>query len=327
MKAEPMSRTTFLRRPVLALAAVSCVAAGLVGGAAGTASAGTGPTEIVIDAVTSATSAPGGTPTGAVPYVLVKAGQTFTVDVSFYDSNGNPAFFNNDTALTIASNRAGLSTLSAIARKNETTAHLTANMSIPVNQVSLTVAPTKPSIARTVAADTTDPDQLFDVLTDLRLETSAPGFDKGIGGESDCTIATRADPVCGRVLLPQGSASPSVLLSLGACDLTYAGCGSTRGSVVQALADLTGHYTKSSPATIVVACDKTLCGTGSIQSKRLSFSLRGNTSLGAAPSCPAKNTIGAAQTACVDYVQSKRDGSGDTFLYFLFTEDARVSVG
>ena len=42
---------------------------------------------------------------------------------------------------------------------------------------------------------------------------------------------------------------------------------------------------------------------------------------------PRKNTIGADQVACVDYVQSKRDGSGDTYLYLLLTRDARVSVG
>ena len=29
----------------------------------------------------------------------------------------------------------------------------------------------------------------------------------------------------------------------------------------------------------------------------------------------------------MDYVQSKRDGSGDTHLYLLLTRDARVSVG
>ncbi len=41
---------------------------------------------------------------------------------------------------------------------------------------------------------------------------------------------------------------------------------------------------------------------------------------------PKKNTIGSEQTACVDYRQSKRECGGDTTLYLLFTEDARVSV-
>jgi hypothetical protein len=123
-----------------------------------------------------------------------------------------------------------------------------------------------------------------------------------------------------------------VLLSLGACDSAYAGCGSTRGSLVQTLADLhdevTGDlYTKTSPATLFMKCDKSLCGSGSIQSKTLSYSLKGNAALQTAPACPAKGTVGADQDACVDYVVSKRDGSGDTYLYLLFTEDARVSFG
>jgi hypothetical protein len=100
---------------------------------------------------------------------------------------------------------------------------------------------------------------------------------------------------------------------------------------VQTLADLgTGVnqlYSKTSPATILMKCDKSLCGSGAIQSKTLSFSPNGNDGLRPAPACPAKLTIGGDQTACVDYVQSKRDGSGDTYLYLLFTEDARVSVG
>ncbi|MDQ3483890.1 MAG: hypothetical protein M3445_00490, partial [Actinomycetota bacterium] len=133
-------------------------------------------------------------------------------------------------------------------------------------------------------------------------------------------------PVCGVVILPQGAVSDQVLLSLGACDSAYSGCGSAAGSVVQTLADLTDRYSKDAPAAMLVKCDKSLCGSGSIQSKRLSYSLKGNDSLAPAEACPAKGTVGS-EPACVDYVQSKRDGSGDTFLYLLFTKDARVSVG
>lgn len=322
-----MSRPTSLRGPLLALTTLSCLLGALVAGLPGAAAAGPTPTEIVIDAISSDTAAPAGTPTAAVPYVLVTAGQVFAVDVSFHAANGKAAAFKSDTALTLTSNRPGLSTASVVAPAGATTARLTATFAGPVNQVSLTVVPTLASVAGSVTAGTSGPAQLFDVLSELRLDDSTVGFDRGIGGESDCTLATEAHPVCGRVVLSQGAASATVLLSLGACDPTYARCGSTRGSVVQTLADLTGLYTNRSPATIVIACDKTLCGTGSIQSKTLSFALQGNTSLAAAPSCPAKNTIGSKQTACVDYVQSKRDGSGDTYLYFLFTHDARVSVG
>jgi hypothetical protein len=125
-------------------------------------------------------------------------------------------------------------------------------------------------------------------------------------------------------MLPRGAVSEKVLLSLGACDSAYAGCGSSKGSLVQTLADLTGLYTKTSPATLLMKCDKTLCGSGSIQSKRLSYSLLGNAPLELAAACPSKGTVGD-EPACVDYVQSKRDGSGDTHLYWLVPRDARMS--
>jgi hypothetical protein len=97
--------------------------------------------------------------------------------------------------------------------------------------------------------------------------------------------------------------------------------------VVQTLANLTGLYPKDDPATVIMKCDKTLCGTGAIRDVFLNFSLLGDASLARAAACPRKNTIGTDQVACVDYVQSKRDGSGDTYLYLLLTRDARVSVG
>ena len=56
------------------------------------------------------------------------------------------------------------------------------------------------------------------------------------------------------------------------------------------------------------------------------YSLQGNAALTEAPACPTKNTIGSSQVVCVDYVQSQRDNAGDTMLYLLFTEDARISV-
>ena len=69
-------------------------------------------------------------------------------------------------------------------------------------------------------------------------------------------------------------------------------------------------YSVTSPATIVVKCDKSLCGTGSIQDLTVIYSLTGNGALVAAGACPAKNTMAAPGVPCVDYVQSKRDNSG-----------------
>jgi hypothetical protein len=320
----PPPRSALLVALMTALVAV-------LGGLAPTAAdaAPSTPTSIVIDAVSSDVLAPTGTPDGAVPYVLVQAGEAFSVSVRFLDASGAPAAFTTDTALALTSNRGALTPSTGLAPKGATSATLTTSLAVAANQVSLTVSVAGGRGARTVAPGTSRPDQLFDVVSQLRKEDAAGGvaFQQGIGGDSNCAVATVARPVCGIVVLPNGAASSQVLLSLGVCDAAYAGCGSTKGSVVQTLADLTGLYTRSAPATLLVKCDKSLCGGGAVHGQRLSFSLLGNAPLGAAPDCPAKGIIDATQTACVDYVVSRRDGSGDTYLNLLFTEDARVSVG
>jgi hypothetical protein len=287
------------------------------------------PATIVIDSITSnAHQAPTGTPGDSVPYVLVQAGDTFDINVSFHDATGAPAAFTKDTPLTITSHQGTLSQTSGTAPKGATSATLHTSLLQPANQVSLTVAAASKS-AR-VTSGTSAPSQLFDVLDELRLVDTTPavGFQSGIGGDNDsCANATSANPVCGVLVLPHGARSSQVLLSLGQCDTTYAGCGSTRGSVVQALADLGGLYTRTDPAELVVKCDRSLCGSGAINKQHVSFSLNGNDALTTAPPCPAKGTVGADQKACVDYVQSTRDNSDDTLLYLLFPNDMRGSVG
>jgi hypothetical protein len=315
----------------LALGMVVSVLAALTGLVTSSAQATTnGPVRIVIDSVTSDVAPPEGTPGNAVPYVLVQAGDTFRVHVSFYDAAGAPASFKSDTALAITTNRGAPTPSRGTAKKGETTATLAASLPTAANQVSVTVSVAGGKEAKTVAPGTTTPAQSFDVVSELQFVDSAPdlSLEAGIGGDdSSCTIATKADPVCGIVILPHGALSGQVLLSLGLCDASYAACGSTRGSVVQTLGNLSGLYSKTDPATLLMKCDKSLCGGGAIRDQHLSFSLNGNDALSTAEPCPAKQTIGDNQQACVDYVQSKRDGSGDTYLYLLFSQDMRGSVG
>jgi hypothetical protein len=288
----------------------------------------TAPVRIALDSVTSDVTAPGGTPSGAVPNVLVQIGGTVHLGVSFYDASGAPASFSKDTTLLVTSTRGGLTQLTGTALKGATSATIDVRFTQAANQVSLTVSvPGRAGNGITPA--TSSPAQLFDVVSELQFVNASPNssFQRGIGGDdSRCANATASNPVCGIAILPHGAQSSQVLLSLGACDSTYAGCGSTRGFVVQTLADLSGLYTKTDPATLLIKCDKSLCAGGAIQDKHLSFSLNGNDALQEAEPCPAKSIVGAAQTACVDYVQSKRDNSGDTLLYLLFTQDMRGSV-
>lgn len=281
------------------------------------------PAAIRLDAITSVLQAPEGTPAASVPSVLAVAGQRLTVTVSFFDSLNRPAYFNKDTRLVVTSDQGPVTAIDTVAQKGESTSTLAVSMPSPTNQVRLTV--TVPG-GKDSFSDAASDGQRFDVLSELRFEDSTTNFEQGIGGEGNCDRATQEAPVCGIVMLPQGASSSQVLLSLGPCDDSgYSGCGDARGSVVQTLAELNG-YGRTSPATILIKCDKTLCGGGAIRSQHLSYTLDGNAPLATAQACPAKGTVGT-EPACVDYVQSNRDGSGDTLLYLLFTRDARVSVG
>jgi hypothetical protein len=172
----------------------------------------------------------------------------------------------------------------------------------------------------------------FDVLKTAGLFDTGNGFNQGIGGNNNCADATKTAPVCGVLILPQGAVGQA-FLSLGSCDSTiYTGCsgvsvkGVAPGSVVQLLAGLTA-YTPTTPATLFMRCDKQLCGTGAIHNIRLNFQAGATDPLGGAtlPDCPAKGQTDSSGDPCVDYVQSTRDNSGDTLLYLLFTQDARVS--
>ena len=265
------------------------------------------------------------------PTRIVVAGQPFSVEVSFYDSEGQPAAFGQDTSLSISTttgsgNQPVPATGTALA--GETTATLTTTLSQPANQVRVTVSAPDLKGPKAVTPGTASDDERFDVLSELRFESSAVNvpFSAGIGGQANCASATSDDPVCGTLMLPNGANSSQVLLSRGLCDTTYADCGSTRGSVLQFLADIDGLYTSTSPATMLVRCDKSLCGKKAIAKTGLSYSLLGNAALAPAPACPAKNTLGNLQDACVDYVQSTRDNAGDSLLYLLLRRDARISV-
>lgn len=321
-----------LRAPIraaLAMLALALVAVGLQTGLA--SGVPPKPVRIQFDRVFTSLAAPSGTPGTAVPYAIVLAGEPFSIEVSFYDEDGQPAAFGQDTPLSISTttgstNQPMPATGTALA--GETTATLTTTLANPANQVRVTVSAPTLKGPKAVAPGIATADQRFDVLSELRYENSAQGipFSAGIGGADDCAEATFADPVCGTLMLPNGAYSSQVLLSRGLCDAAYAACGSPRGSVIQFLADIEGLYSSTAPATMLVRCDKSLCGKQAIARTRLSYSLLGNASLVPAPACPAKNTIGGLQEVCVDYVASTRDNAGDSLIYLRVRKDARISV-
>lgn len=155
--------------------------------------------------------------------------------------------------------------------------------------------------------------------------------------DTTCTAPTALVPNCGQFLLPNG-ASGHVTVSVGSCD----GLGacktedSTEALVVTAIADLKDSqgrplYSRTSPATVVLACDKDLCRltANGVPKIPVLYTLDNTGPLTETTEttgpCPAKGVVGTDQVACVDYVQSSRK-QGDLYLYFLFVHDARISI-
>jgi hypothetical protein len=331
-----MRLTAVPQRRRLVLIVVACLATAVgafVSTGDATAASPTTPTSMRITSISSAYDAPANLPDGAEPTALVKAGETFTVRVEFFIGT-EPASFNSDTNLKISSTAGTLSSTKGVAKAGDTFALIDTSIGTALNRVGLTVTVAN-GPAKGLSTGAPADNQLFDVLSDIAVTTTTVGssFTGGIGGDTSCTAATPSNPVCGIVVLPRG-AGASVLLSVGVCDNggsyapCYVGPKKTGGAVVQTLfANPSPAYLTTAPAILIVKCDKTLCGTGSIQDLTVNYSLTGNGSLVGAGPCPAKNTMAEAGKPCVDYVQSKRDGSGDTHLYLLTDRDIRGSIG
>ena len=167
---------------------------------------------------------------------------------------------------------------------------------------------------------TSDP---FDVLIESEpINGNGRSAIGGSGGTDTECNATPDFPVCADLIPPVGgSFGDGGLLSRGVC---VSGDRTCLDSYVQALASVVGAD-RSNPATLIMKCDKTLCGGGAIKSKRLTVTLTPGGPDVDAPACPAKGTVAPApEKFCVDYVQSTRDNAGDTILYLLFVEDAKV---
>ena len=163
--------------------------------------------------------------------------------------------------------------------------------------------------------------------------TASPRQSKTVT-DPDCVAPTAAVPNCGQLLLPNG-ASGHVTLSVGSCD----GLGpckttaDTKALVVTAIANLKDSqgdplYSNTSPATVVLACDKDLCReiSNGVPKIPVLYTFDNTGALDkAAPPCPAKGVVGTDQEACVDYVSSSRS-QGDLYLVVHFVHDIRFSI-
>ena len=259
------------------------------------------------------------TPGAPASYIVKDVG--FQLDVSFTASDGTtplPLSYTSAVTigLTVVSGPGSGTRWTTVVPKGATSATFNQTFSQAGNGAVLRVSNLATHPSDLITTDTLP----FDVLT---FSAPAPANSPltGVGGGggigTPCS-ATPGEPVCADLQLPNGAATAPGLLSLGVCDAVD----TCSGQSVQVLIGL--NASRSNPAALVMKCDKSLCPGGGIKSYKLKVTLTPGTPAVTAPSCPKKNTVGADQKFCVDYVQSSRDNAGDTHLYLLFVEDAKV---
>ena len=121
-------------------------------------------------------------------------------------------------------------------------------------------------------------------------------------------------------------------LSQGACN-PFTACltgSQNQALLVQGIANLrdgNGNllYSRNSPATVQLRCDKTLCGGGWANGFPIVYQDSSGGPFLTAPACPKKGTIGPSQTFCQDFTQNHRDNAGDLVAFLLFLDDTKVS--
>jgi len=252
-------------------------------------------------------------------------GRPFSVVVQAVDELGAPLVVTRDTTVTLVEisgpGSLGGTLTGTIPRNNSQGTISGATYSLFANGVvlevrstgglSLNAGRTTVNVARTAVKATATPRSSLDVT------------------DPDCTVPTPAVPVCGYLKLPNG-ANGTILLTVGSCASIVACFNQAQappGLVTAAvsLKDANGLplYTKTAPATFVLGCDKTLCSNGGVPKFNVLIDVTDTGAFAVAPDCPSKGVLGATQTACLDTVQSKKDGSGDVFSVVLFDHDIR----
>ena len=262
------------------------------------------------------------------PDVLVATGVAFTVTATLRTAGGAPAAFSTRQDVNLAlSVTAGATSLlagstTAVVQAGKSSTSFPGLVLGPANSVQLTVRATAPAkAAQQLAPGRTAP---FDVVKDFDSKSFSPGGGLTVSREGlgVACEATPARPTCADLRLPTSAETGgTAFFSTGVCDPAV-GCPASR-DVLQVLAAF--RYERTNPATLIVKCDKSLCGGGGIPSKQLQVSLSPTGPLTTAPPCSSKGVVDVGLTHCVDYVQSKRAGSGDLHLYLLLLRDVRSS--
>jgi hypothetical protein len=260
---------------------------------------------------------------GSDGLVYVVADESFAATLTFLDKRGVPAPLSNsdDTTVTLSYGTGGLFTALTPQATLAAGASVTTTppLTIPAPATGVVLKATATTKQGTTVSDTSAP---FDVLIEsiaVTGPTSVGGDGAGVPG--DCN-PTPERPVCGDLLPPANDFDKPGYLSQGCNTNDLCEASSTFVQVLSSFKKPSEG--RPAPATLLMNCDKTLCGGGGIKKQRLEVTLTPGSAPVSAEPCPAKGTVGAGQKFCVDYVQSTRDVAGDTILYLLFVEDAKV---
>ena len=261
---------------------------------------------------------------GAVPNVLVQAGDPFTLTVKLIPDG---ATFNKDTPLSLTASidpsvggqpQGTFSPSTVTFPGGVSSATFSVSYSAVDNGVILTASAPKNT---KVTSGSTQPFDVLKTVVSLSQGKISPG---GVGvGDQNCGDGTD-EPVCGIVVLPNDIQSPNGALTLGKCTSNL-GC-TSGGQVVQFVADLGTLYPATSPAELIFRCSKQLCRNtnNGIKSFTLKVSQSATGPLDqVSQPCLTKGVVNDGVTFCTDYNQSHRDNAGDLILVLLFTKDMR----
>jgi hypothetical protein len=142
-------------------------------------------------------------------------------------------------------------------------------------------------------------------------------------------VPNSTHPTCGHLLTT--GASGAVIMAVGSCD----GLGPNNSNPCRSVGDTTAMVVTlfaniqdsldDPHSTMILSCDKDLCGQTGVPKLDVFFTLENTGPLNnvAAPACQKKGVLDAGLKACVDYVSSMRS-DGDLYLHVLFNLDARI---
>jgi len=249
-------------------------------------------------------------------------GQPFDVTVTSVDVNGVPTPVNKSTPISL-SVVTGSGTLSGT-----TTGSIPKNSSTGTISGAVYSAFGNGTVFAVTSPQLTGTQFTVDVQALLSFTPTKPNKAAKL---STCTAMTATQPTCATLILPNGAVSTQTVLTEQDCAFTFTcrAVGGVTSLLVQGIADFGSLYSRSAPATLIIGCDKTVCGNGGVKDFNVIAQLKNDPAPQQAPACPSKGQIQPDPTTpgfCVDYVQSTRDNAGDLFLYLLFADDVRGSL-